>query len=305
MKILVTGGNGFIGSHLCESLINSNYDVKSLDLKFDSNSDFYKCEKIIADIATSDALVKIVKNVDLVIHLAAVSRVDDAQADPLKCYNSNVIGILKIIEALRNSKTKLIFGSSREVYGEPRKIPVKESDEKNPLTVYGSSKLSGEDLLKTYRKLYGLDYLIIRFANVFGSPRDLPQRVIPSFISQAHKELPLTINGGNQVIDFTFIDDVTDGVLKITKKIASDHCDFFGEDYNFASGVGTSVADLSKIIKKLFDSNSKLLFNKERDYDVKNFVGDYHKAKRAFSFEPKHSLVEGLEKYKKRLQPLK
>lgn len=299
MKILVTGGNGFIGSHLCESLINSGFDVKSLDKKFDSNSDFYNCEKIVADIATSNVLVDILKNVDLVVHLAAVSRVDDAQANPIKCYNTNVVGFLKIIEGIKNSKTKIIFGSSREVYGEPKKLPVKENDVKNPITVYGSSKLAGEELLKIYRKIYGLDYVILRFANVFGSPRDIPQRVIPRFIDLSLKQKPLTINGGNQVIDFTFIDDVVEGITEVVKRISSNGKEFFGEDYNLSSGKGTSVKDLSKIIKKIFNSNSELIFNEERKYDVQNFIGDYTKAKLAFSFEPKYSLSEGLEKYKK------
>ena len=301
MKILVTGGNGFIGSHLCEQLIKSGYDVTCLDIKFDSNTENLNCEKKIVDITTNDSVDEI-RNSDLVIHLAAISRVDDAQADPIRCFNTNVIGVLKIIEAMKNSKTKLIFSSSREVYGEPKKVPVKESDQKNPLTVYGSSKLAAEQLLKTYRKLYGLNYVTLRLANVYGSQRDLPQRVIPRFIDSTRKNSPFTINGGNQIIDFTFIDDVTDGITKLVEKISKNELEIMGEDYNFATGHGTSVADLAKLIKKIFNSNSELSYRKERDYDVQNFVGDYSKAKSAFSFDPKHSLQEGLEAYKKRLE---
>jgi len=119
MKILVTGGNGFIGSHLCEQLIKTGYDITSLDIKFDSNSKNLKCKKRIVDIAKNDSLVDEIRNSDIIIHLAAVSRVDDAQADPIRCFKTNVIGVLKIIEAMKNTKSKLIFSSSREVYGEP------------------------------------------------------------------------------------------------------------------------------------------------------------------------------------------
>jgi len=301
MKILVTGGNGFIGSHLCEQLIKSGYDVTSLDIKFDSNTENLNCKKKNVDITTNDSVDEI-RNADLIIHLAAVSRVDDAQADPIRCFNTNVIGVLKIIEAMKNSKTKLIFSSSREVYGEPKKVPVKESDQKIPLTVYGSSKLAAEQLLKTYRKLYGLNYVTLRLANVYGSQRDLPQRVIPRFIDSTRKDSPFTINGGNQIIDFTFIDDVTDGITKLVEKISKNGLEFMGEDYNFSTGQGTSVADLAKLIKKIFNSNSELSYRKERDYDVQNFVGDYSKAKSAFSFDPRHSLQEGLEVYKKRIE---
>lgn len=299
MKILVTGGNGFIGSHVCEQLIKSGYDVTSLDIKFDSNSKNLKCKKKIVDIAKNDSLVDEIKNSDMIIHLAAISRVDDAQADPIRCFKTNVIGVLKIIEAMRNTKSKLIFSSSREVYGEPKKVPVVESDEKNPLTVYGSSKLAAEQLLKTYRKLYGLDYVTLRLANVYGSPRDLPQRVIPRFIEQSRKGEPFTINGGKQVIDFTFIDDVVDGIEKVIKEISSEESEILGNDFNFSTGVGISVGDLAKLIKTTFDSKSELTFNEARNYDVQNFIGEYSKAQKAFSFEPRHSLKEGLMKYKK------
>jgi len=302
MRILVTGGNGFVGSHLCEHLINENYDVKSLDIKFNSNTDRLNCEKKLVDITNNKSLADEVRNSDIIIHLAAISRVDDAQEDPIRCFNTNVMGVLNIIEAMKDTKSKLIFSSSREVYGEPKKVPVKESDEKNPLTVYGSSKLAAEQLLKTYRKLYGLNYVTLRLANVYGSQRDLPQRVIPRFIDLSLKDSPLTINGGNQVIDFTFIDDVIDGIIKLVKKISEDGVELMGQDYNFATGHGTSVADLGKLIKKIFNSNSNLSFKKERRYDVQNFIGDYSKAKSAFFFEPKHSLLEGLEIYRKRLE---
>ena len=300
MKILVTGGNGFIASHLCESLVKSGYSVTSIDRNFDSNSKKLECEKIQADITKFDSLIEKIKNSDIVIHLAATSRVDPCQECPISCFEINVIVVLKIIEAMKGTKSKLIFASSREVYGEPKKIPVKESDEKNPLTVYGSSKLAAEQLLKTYRKLFDLNYVTIRFANVYGSPRDLPQRVIPRFIDLAKKGEPFTINGGNQIIDFTFIDDVVDGITNVVEKISSDKGDYMGEAYNFATGTGTSVRDLAKLIKEIFNSSSEMKFDNERNYDVQNFVGDFSKAKSIFSFEPKHNLEEGLEKYKHR-----
>jgi len=232
--------------------------------------------------------------------LAAVSRVDDAQIDPIRCYNTNVNGTLNILEAIKNSHTKLIFSSSREVYGEPNKVPVFEENDKNPLTVYGSSKLAGEQIIKTYQKLYGVDYVTLRFANVYGSSRDLPQRVIPKFVDSCINNKPLTLNGGNQVIDFTFIDDVINGVLNLVTDIDSGKENHFGEDYNFASGIGTSVTVLAKLIKSIFNSDSELIFNKERSYDVKNFIGNSDKAKRDLSFSPEHKLQQGLTLLKER-----
>jgi len=302
MKVLVTGGNGFIGSHLCELLIEKDHEVTSLDINFDSKSKFLNCEKLTLDITKKDSLEKKIKDFDIIIHLAAVSRVDPAQGNLIKCYNVNVMGVLNIIEIIRNSKTKLIFASSREVYGEPDTIPVIESQPKKPITVYGSSKLAAEQILNIYRKLYDFNHIILRFANVYGSPRDLPQRVIPRFIDLALKGNPLTIIGGNQLIDFTFIDDLVDGISKVVDKISSDGKKIMGEDYNFASGVGTKVIEVAELIKEIFNSNSELTYNQERKYDVQNFIGDFSKAKSVFSYHPKHSLKEGLLKYKTRLE---
>jgi len=301
MKILVTGGNGFIASHLCEALVNSGYEVTCFDKDFDSNTKNLECEKISGDIYNYELFSEKFSKSNIVIHLAAISRVDPCQEDPIGCYQTNVMAVLKIIKALKKSKTKLIFGSSREVYGEAKSIPVTETHQKNPLTVYGASKLAAEQLLKTYQKLFGLNFVTLRFANVYGSPRDLPQRVIPRFIDLAMKGTPLILNGGKQIIDFTFIDDVVDGIIKVIEGLASDRTDIIGQDYNFSTGVGTSVAELAKLIKKKFNSSSELTFKKERNYDVQNFVGSCDKAKKTFSFDPKHSLNEGLEIYKKRI----
>ena len=112
----------------------------------------------------------------------------------------------------------------------------------------------------------------------------------------------MTIIGGNQLIDFTFIDDLVDGISKVVDKISSDGKKIIGEDYNFASGVGTKVIEVAEIIKEIFNSNSELTYSQERNYDVQNFIGDFSKAKSVFSYEPKHSLKEGLLKYKTRLE---
>jgi len=297
MKILITGGNGFIGSHLCEKLVHLGHDLTLIDSKFNSNSKNISCKKITKDIA-SDDLKKVVQENELTIHLAAVSRVDDCQENPIRCFEVNVIGVLKIVEALKSSNSKVIFSSSREVYGEPQKTPVKEGDEKIPLTTYGTTKLSGEHILKTYRKIYGLDYVTLRLANVYGSIRDLPQRVIPRFIDLAKNDKPFTINGGEQIIDFTFIDNVVEGISSVVKNIELGNKNIYGDEYNFSSGKGTSVKDLAILIKKILNSNSQLDINEPRNYDVQKFIGNYFKAKNTFSFNPTYTLEQGLRNYK-------
>ena len=153
-------------------------------------------------------------------------------------------------------------------------------------------------MLKVYEKLYSVKHVTLRLANIFGSERDLPQRVIPKFIDMCKNNMPLTINGGKQVIDFTFIDDVIDGIIKLIKKIDG-NSEISGKDYNFASGVGTSITDLAHMIKKIFQSKSKLIFYDQRNCDVQKYVGEFSKANKELGFYPKYSLNEGLSHYKK------
>ncbi|MGH9921275.1 MAG: NAD-dependent epimerase/dehydratase family protein [Nitrososphaerales archaeon] len=306
MRILITGAGGFIGSHLAESLMENGYSVIGFDSQFERSQNAINLERIVGDLTQVDMLDDMIARSDIIVHLAAVSRVEDGQREPERCFKVNVGGTTRILESLKKYSGKtLIFGSSREVYGEPEKFPVTELHPRNPISVYGISKLTSEMLISLYGKLLGINYVILRFSNVYGSPRDLTERVIPKFANLAAEGLSLTINGGNQILDFTFVDDVVQGITNLVHKISDGDESCISQQYHLTSGKGISVLSLAEIIKNVFRSNSAIEIRKTRNFDVQKFVGDYTKARLAFSYEPRHSLTDGLKKYRSRIETMK
>lgn len=303
MKVLITGGNGFIGSHLTEALLNRKIQVSILDTVSNKNTRSLNCKKIKGDIREYSLCLKAIRNVDVVVHLAAVSRVEWCQRDPFECLGVNVIGTLNVLEAIRKSNPKaiLVLGSSREVYGEPSFIPVSEDDPKNPISIYGVSKLASEKLVLSYRHVYGLRYVILRFSNVYGSPRDLPERVIPKFMQLALLGKPLRVFGGEQKLDFTFIDDIIEGIILVIEKAVNENKSVINQDFLFASGEESSIFQLAELIKNICESASEVIVSNRRSFDVSSFVGNYQKAKISFGYTPKHLLHNGLKIYKQRI----
>src|SRR2546428_4793975 len=151
-RILITGGNGFIGSHLAEKLLARGDTVSLLDLKFNANTRFLDCEKIRGDIRDYQTVREAVDGKDAVINLAAVSRVAWGQEDPFNCWLTNQLGTLNVLEACRKASSHpvLFYASSREVYGEPLRFPVREDHPKNPKSVYGVTKLCAENTCRSY-----------------------------------------------------------------------------------------------------------------------------------------------------------
>jgi len=294
MKVLITGGNGFIGSHLAERLIKGGDGVSLLDVKFNGNTEGIVCEKITADVRDYAAVKRATYGKDAIFHFAAVSRVAWGQERPRECIETNSVGTANVLEAARETGNRafVFLGSSREVYGEPESAAVKETHPKNPISIYGISKLSGEKLAASYRKYFGAKIIIFRFSNVYGSERDLPERVIPSFIGNAMKNAPMNVNGGSQVLDFTFIGDTLNGIVAAYERREK----IEGEDIHFVTGRGTSVSELAKIIREISNSSSRIEVKKGKAFDVMKFVGDGSKAAALLGWRPLVNLEEGLQK---------
>jgi nucleoside-diphosphate-sugar epimerase len=239
------------------------------------------------------------KGVDAVFHLAAVSRVVWGQEEPLKCWKTNVQGTINVLEACRKSKKipAFFYASSREVYGEPKYFPVDESHPKNPKSVYGTSKLAAENACLTYSHNYGLNIVRFRFSNVYGSERDQLDRVIPKFMIKALRGEDIILYGGDQILDFTFIDDTVYGISNAYYKSIREE-GIYGEDFHLVTGKGTSVSELSKLILEVTDSSSKVIRIKEKSFDVQKFIGDPRKSRNILEFESKTSLEDGLKKLK-------
>lgn len=267
------------------------------------------CEKIRGDIRDYQTVKKVVRGKDAVFHLAAVSRVAWGQQDPFNCWLTNQVGTINVLESCKKAESKpvLLEASSREVYGEPLYLPVNEGHPKRPKSVYGLTKLCAERACLSYSNSSGVDrsvnHVIMRFSNVYGSERDLPERVIPKFMNLALRGEDITLYGGEQILDFTFLDDTISGILKLASACLEGEGSIFGEDFHFATGRGVSVFALAQMIVDLVCSRSKILHGLANSFEVRKFVGDLAKSRRVLGYEPKTPLEEGLKRLTERIAP--
>ena len=274
-KILVTGGLGFIGRTLLEALITKNCGAKlyAIDIKdmpkdadlLRHNVDFQRLD-IRDEIAVKNYIKN--KNFDGIVHLAAVSRVVDAEKDKQNCIKTNFKGTKYIAEAAaENPDCWMIFGSSREVYGEQNVLPVAENAELLPMNIYGFYKLEGERIIKSTVKRY----CILRFSNVYGNDYDIPTRVIPAFVRTAMSGGEITLEGGSQVIDFTHINDTVQAIIKCMQMLDSKR--FESETIHVLPGVANKITDIIDILREM-GLRFSVKVNPPRNYDVQRFVGN-------------------------------
>ena len=284
--------------------------VTLYDLNFSSNTRSLSCEKIRGDVRDYSAIKKAVEGKDAVFHFGAVSRVAWGQEDPFTCWMTNQLGTLNLLEACKKSETRpvLFYASSREVYGEPLYLPVDESHPKRPISVYGMSKLGAEKACMSYSRGLGnvgsVDHVVFRFSNVYGSERDLPERVIPKFMTKALRGDDITLYGGGQVLDFTFLDDTISGILKAYAACFDSEPNLFGEDFHFVTGRGVSVSDLATMIVEMVGSSSKIIRSDSNTFEVRRFVGNPEKSRRMLGYESRVRLEDGLKILRERMAPV-
>jgi len=285
MKILITGSAGFIGSSLKDFLEKKRIGVIPYDLKDTPSND-------VRDI--SNLKLKM-KDVDGVVHLAAVSRVKIAHDNPLECINTNIGGTINVLEVSRSLKESpwVIFASSREVFGELDEFPATEKSLRKAINVYGVAKIAGEDLCKVFSRNYGLKTRVLRFSNVYTGKKDQLDRVTPKFLLQALKNEDLVINGtGQELFDFTHIGDTVEGIWGCIQEIEKSQEMF--NDFTLSTGIPVSLKELAEVIIEETGSKSKIKYAQSRTYDVNNFYADPKKAKEILGFDPKVSLREGI-----------
>lgn len=309
-KVLITGGNGFVGSHLAEALTELGESVTLFDLRFSENTASMRCPKIRGDVRDYAAVNEAVEGQDAVFHLAAVSRVAWGQADPYTCWTTNLMGTVNVLEACRkaSSEPTVFYASSREVYGEPRSLPVAESHPKKPRSVYGMTKLCAERACLSYADPFlshgRFGPVIFRFSNVYGSERDLPQRVIPKFLTQALLGEDITLYGGEQVLDFTFIDDTIRGIVSAYCLSLDGGRELFGQKFHLVTGRGVSIADLATMIVDLTGSSSRILYRDPNNFEVRTFIGDPEKAHKMLGYGARVPLEDGLKILEDRMIPV-
>ena len=304
-RALVTGGAGFIGSHVADLFIHEGYDVEIIDdlssgnrANLPGNAKFHE-----VSIASPDA-ARIVREgaFDVVVHLAAQIDVRKSVADPIFDATTNIIGTLNILEAIRASgrRTRIAFTSTGgAIYGDFNTPPNVETFVKDPESPYAISKLSAEYYLAYYGRVHGIEHVALRFGNVYG-PRQDPHGeagVVAIFCSRILEGKPLTIFGdGLQTRDYVYVGDVARAVfLGVTGKLPqAERVD--ARAFNVGTGIGTSVVELARLLQEAAGSNADIVFAPKRPGEQQESFLDASKARALLGWEPNVTLAEGLAK---------
>ena len=301
-KCVVTGGAGFIGSHLVDKLIEIGCEVTVVDNLFTGRVDnikhhlkdnIFKFERI--SILNND-LKNASSDADTVFHLAAIPRVQYSISHPYLTEKVNTGGTLNVLEVARKTDVnKIIFSSSSSVYGNQNELPLREDMHPRPISHYGVQKLTGEHYMRMYHELYGLKTVILRYFNVYG-PRDSPfispHRLIPYTIYLLLNDKSPVINGsGSQTRDFTYVGDVVNATI-LAAQIKKD---IYGQPINIGTGVNTTVIDIVNIIKHVLNKENIASVFKEKVKEPAHTQADIIRAKRMLGWQPKVDLVEGIK----------
>lgn len=294
-KVLVTGGAGFIGSHVVEELIRRDYEVSVID-NFSSghheNIAGLPVKLYICDVA-DPAVINLIQSLkpDFIIHLAAQVSVARSVKDPLLDARTNVVGSLNVINAANSAGVKkVVFSSSAAVYGNPKSLPVLTSHPAEPESPYGLTKLTVENYLKMFDKFHHLSYGILRFSNVYGPRQDAEGEggVVSIFADRIRKGTPPMIYGdGKQTRDFVFVKDVAAAAVSALR-VENSFC------ANVSSATSVSIIRLFEIMKAVSHSDIEVLYGPERQGDIRDSTLSNEETKSILNWVPCFDLVSGL-----------
>jgi len=299
-RAVVTGGAGFIGSHIADGLVARGYQVNIIDdlstgnkeniasLLNQNHVEFTECS--IADLSV---LTKLFRGADYVFHLAAIPSVPRSIENPQASHEANITGTLKVLLAARDTAVKkVVYASSCAVYGDTCTLPIKEDTLSNPQSPYAVTKLAGEYYCQVFHQVYGLPTVCLRYFNVYGpkqEPNSEYSAVIPRFIQRVLDDKPpLILGDGEQTRDFTFITDVVEANILVAESQATGI-------FNIGSGQRISITRLAELIIRLAGNNVKPIHEEPRPGDIKHSLADISKAG-SFGYKPKYSLERGLAK---------
>ncbi|MBI4377400.1 MAG: SDR family oxidoreductase [Elusimicrobia bacterium] len=296
---LVTGGSGFIGSHIAQALVKQGQKVRILDNlstgKLEHMAGFRdQVEFIRGDVRAFEDCQKAAAGVDVVIHQAAIRSVPKSVDRPVESHEANATGTLHMLIAAKEAGVKrFVYASSSSVYGDAKKFPQKEEHRPQPVSPYACSKLAGEHYAMLFTKTFGLETVSLRYFNVFGprqDPESLYSAVIPKFMEQAYLGKPLEVHwDGKQSRDFTHIDNVVSANLLAAKTGKG-----LGETFNVANGKTYSLLDVIRVIEKIMGKKLEKNFHPKRAGDVRKTYADISRAKRLLGYRPVMNFENGL-----------
>ena len=298
---LVTGGAGFIGSHIAEELVRRGKEVRVIDNFITGRKEnlalfLDKIELLEGDIRDFKTCQKALKGITYVLHQAALPSVPRSIQDPLLTNDINVRGTLNLLLASSEAKIKkFVFSSSSSVYGDDPNLPKKEGKEGNPLSPYAASKLVGEKYCQVFSQTHSLPTVCLRYFNIFGPHQDPFSQyaaAIPNFITRVLKgQAPIIFGDGEQSRDFTYVDNVV-----LANFLALNSTQSLGDVFNIACGERITVNSLASQINEILGKNISPVHEKPRHGDIRHSFADISKAREMLKYEPKVRFREGLER---------
>jgi nucleoside-diphosphate-sugar epimerase len=298
MKVAVTGGAGFIGSHIVEYWSNKGADVHIIDnlrSGFEKNINSFKNVVFHKGSITDKPLtMKVLESTDYVFNLGALISVPESLERPDECIEINVKGLLNILESAKeNGVKKVVHSSSAAIYGDDPRLPKDISMKPKPQTPYGVTKLDGEYYLQMYYEQYGLKTTSLRYFNVFGTRQDPKSQyaaAIPIFVFKALRNEPITIYGdGEQTRDFVYVKDVVQANV-----LAAENENVIGV-FNVANENAISINELAKLIIKTTNSESEIIYEETRPGDIKHSLASIKETREFLNFNPSYDLISSLE----------
>jgi UDP-glucose 4-epimerase len=284
LKVLLLGSEGFVGQNLIDGLKEKHELLTADVLNSGTHTNYTKF-----DITNIDETYNLIKNIDVVINLVTHTLTQSLN-DVISNANTNIIGLLNVLEACRKNKIKkTIFTSASSIIGIPNTFSVDEKHSVMPQTAYGITKMAAEHYHRLYKELYGLNYVIFRFFNIYGPYQT--NGIIPSFHKKLINNESITVFGeGKQIRDFVFIRDVVpffDNVITSSK--------FDNQTYNLGTGNGTTIMEVIEKFSKLLSVKPKIDFQPERPGEIGNFVANTDFLLSEFGFKPETSIEDGLK----------
>lgn len=292
-SILVTGGAGFIGSHLVETLAADN-DVVVVDNLSGGRREWVddRATLIEGDVRNEQTVARAVDGVDLIFHQAANVSVQRSVEAPVESHETNVDATLRLLEHARNEDARFVFASSAAIYGTPEAVPIEESDPKRPTSPYGAEKHAADQYCRLYHDLYDVETVALRYFNVYG-PRQRGGQysgVIDVFLDQADRGEDITVHGdGAQTRDFVHVDDV------VAANCLAAVNGTLGEAYNVGTGDSVSIRALAEMVRETTETTSDIVHVDAREGDIEQSRPSIEKIQAGLGFEPRRSLEAELE----------
>jgi len=285
LKVLIIGSEGFVGYNLIDGLSDKFQVLTSDIIKKDVCDNYTQC-----DITNYDQVINTVKNVDVVINLATHSLLSSLESETENA-QVNIIGLLNILQACRkNNIKKIIFTSASSLIGEPQSFKVSENHTTTPKTAYGITKLASEHYLRLFQELYGINFIVFRFFNIYGSYQK--NGLVPSLYQKITSNQPVTIFGdGKQLRDFVYITDV---LPFFEKAISNDSVN--NSIYNIGTGIGTTISEVITLMSDTLGIEPKVERKPIRKGEIGNFIADTTKLEKSFGQVPNTTVKSGLEK---------